>query len=69
MTRKLKIFIEQELSLIKSINEHLQRDIKALEKERELQENAIEAMENALLYKEKVIDKYKQLLETAVEHL
>lgn len=33
------------------------------------QEKTIEAMENALLYKEKVIDKYKQLLETAVEHL
>ena len=40
-----------------------------LNKQVEQNEKDMQAMENALLYKEKVIDKYKQLLETAVEHL
>lgn len=38
---------------------------------KQVEQNAkdIQAMENALLYKERVIERYKELLTTAVEHL
>ena len=40
-----------------------------LNKQVDQNEKDMQAMENALLYKERVIERYKELLETAVEHL
>lgn len=58
---QLRLQMEQNIKIVWE-NYNLNREVNE-------QSKTIEAMENALLYKEKVIEKYKSLLETSVEHL
>ncbi len=61
--------LKQRIEELEADNARIELENSYLNKQVEQNEKDMKAMENALLYKEKVIDKYKQLLETAVEHL
>jgi hypothetical protein len=63
-----KQLINQNLNQIELLAQQEIKNDKLIEYNTQKEQN-LRSAENALEYKEKVIDKYKTLLETAVEHI